>query len=197
MSWYEAQSSLTCSACGKSFTAATAESINVTRMPGARIAILSAEFHRVECPSCHHRSWVDRQFLYTDIKRQQYVHVFPQADLLDWPRLEEVAWEVFYGGFKGPAGIQAMAAEYRTRAVFGPNALADKLRIWDAGLDDALVELLKLELFTTLPQLRGRPDLSFVVIAVTDELIEVEVTSRGGGAAEHYGMRRARYHELE
>src|SRR5262245_38838895 len=119
MSTYEAQSALACPRCGERFNAPTADTINVTRMPGARADILEGRFHRVTCPACQRPFRVERVFLYTDLRRKHFAQVFPPVDWRRWPELEEEAAEVFWRGFEGPPGVKQMAAAYRVRAVFG------------------------------------------------------------------------------
>src|SRR5437660_345608 len=151
MSWFET-TPFDCPSCGKQFFGPTAETINVSRMPGERDRILAGQFHRLTCSHCGAVLRVDRRFLYTDLDRKHFAHVFCTDEIGDWPALEQEAGKVFWQGFeKSPPGVREMALGFRVRAVFGVEALAEKLRIWDAGLDDALVELLKLELVTSMP----------------------------------------------
>jgi hypothetical protein len=197
MSWF-ATERFTCPRCQQEFTASTADTINVTRMPAARDQILAGTFHRLSCEHCQAPITIDRCFLYSDLRREQFVHVFPKDHESDWPRWEEIAGETFWNGFvPGPPAMREMAARFQVRAVFGLEALGDKLRVWDAGLDDALVELGKLELVTTHPTLSQLGDVALDVVAVGESLIEVEASSLlGAWPPERFGIQRSRYTEL-
>jgi hypothetical protein len=197
MSWF-ADERYTCPSCQREFMAATADTINVTRMPGARDQILAGTFHRFVCEHCQTRITIDRSFLYTDLRREHFVHVFPKDHESGWPQWEEIAGETFWRGFvPGPPAMREVATRFLVRAVFGLEALADKLRVWDAGLDDTLVELCKLELATTHPVLSQRGDVALDVVAVGESLIEVEASSLlGAWPPERFGIQRSRYAEL-
>jgi hypothetical protein len=199
MSWFETRE-LDCPRCARSFPAATAETINVTRMPTARDRILDGSFHRVECSHCHAIIEVDRAFLYSDLRREQFIHVFPLSHFGAWPHWEEVAGQTFWSAFDpAPPAMHEVARRFAVRAVFGLDALADKLRIWDAGLDDSLVELLKLELAASDPTLRSRRDLLLDVVGVDPGARTIEVAARSAHAGwpeERYSIRQSRYDEL-
>src|SRR5207237_105592 len=116
----------------------------------------------------------------------------------DWEQWEAVTEKVFAEAFAGaPEPMRDFATGFRVRAVFGGPALADKLHVWDAGLDDAVVELLKLELATSQPELRARRDLFLDVVRVdlAGGLVEVAATGTAAPPA-LYGMRLARHEQL-
>lgn len=188
-----------CPRCGREFLAGTAESINFTRMPRARERLLDGSFHRFPCEHCGTVITIDRVFTCVDLRREQFLHVFPLDHEKDWPKWEEIAGETFWNAFgSGPPMVQALGPRYRVRAVFGLDAAADKLRLWDAGLDDAIVELQKLELFAGAPELRERGDAVIDVVDVNERHIEVAVRSAGGTFAPMaFALSRARYQELE
>jgi hypothetical protein len=197
MSWFETES-FTCPRCSGTFTASTADTINVTRMPSARDRILDGTFHRFGCETCGETITIDRTFLYSDLRREQFIHVFPVDHAGDWPQWEEIAGQTFWQAFTpAPPAMREVATRFRVRAVFGLAALADKLRAWDADLDDAIVETLKLELAATHPVVSTRTDAAIDIVTVGDELIEVAATSlTGAWSEERYGLRLSRYREL-
>lgn len=193
MSWF-VMTRLTCPSCGASFEAPTADTVNVTRLPLHREAVLSGAFHRVTCAACQHPSRVEREFLYADVDRHEFVHVFRAIDLPEWASREETALMAFHSAIdNGPPGVRNFARQYKTRAVFGLVELAEKVRLWDRGLDDALVELLKLELMTTIPELRRKADLQLTVTAILERQGDIEVEERSGEA---FAMPLSRYREL-
>ena len=120
MSWF-ADERFTCPRCQHEFMAATADTINVTRMPGARDLILAGTFHRVVCEHCQERITIDRSFLYTDMRREHFVHVFPKDHEGDWPQWEEIAGETFWRGFvPAPPAMREVATRFLVRAVVRP-----------------------------------------------------------------------------
>jgi hypothetical protein len=196
MSWFES-TAVTCARCGHGFDGLSADTINIARMPQARQQILAGEFHRVGCPSCGARIEIDRSFLYTDVNRRQFAQVFPANHAAEWPEWEAMAEEVFASGFEGaPSGVAALGVGFTIRALFGLDALAEKLRLWDAGLDDALVELLKLELVAGWRELQ-RPDPGLLVVEIEPAQLVVAATPAPGDEERPlYGVNRARYDEL-
>jgi len=193
-------STLTCPKCQMEFEAGTAESLNVTRMPWAREQILGGIFHRVTCSHCGVESRLERDFLYSDGGRGHVVMVHGVSELPRWRELEELASRTFHETLAaGPARAYELTGHTKLRVVFGLRGLVDKLRVWDAGLDDGVVELVKLELFTTTPELRTLPDVQLGVSAVDDDAgrIELEAWSlTDARPSSWWGASLARYHEL-
>ena len=200
MSWFEPLA-VTCPHCNAAIEVGVAETINVTRMPWAKAQILQGVFHRPNCPECGGVFQIERHFLYSDFGAEVFVQVFDIADRERWPSLEDQTEEVFYSATEnGPPFVQSMAGRFRMRAAFGIDELADKLRIWDAGLNDKLVELMKLELLVKTPSLQQVDTLELTVrrVAHEDELIEVEAWDRAGVMEPMwFGGPLARYYELE
>ena len=86
----------------------------------------------------------------------------------DWARWEVVAERAFWRQYpRGGESWRADADDYRLRLVFGQWALREKLLLWDAGIDDAVVEVVKLDL-RLRHSLRGLP---IVVGVPASELI--------------------------
>ena len=56
------------------------------------------------------------------------------------------------------------------RVVFGAIAATEKHTLWQAGLDDAVVECLKLDLRLRVPRLRAHPEADLRVVRVDDAL---------------------------
>lgn len=150
-------------ACGHGQPARVAESINVTRTPAARAEILAGTLHCFECAQCgaalvHRGPW-----LYTDVDRRQMISVRLPEEADDWAGWEVVAERAFWKQYpRGGESWRADADDYRLRLVFGQWALREKLLLWDAGLDDAMVEIIKLDL-RLRHGLGGLP----IVVAVT------------------------------
>jgi hypothetical protein len=83
--------------------------------------------------------------LYTDFTAGHYVAVEPPT--ADWRVAEEDHRAVFDSTFvTAPPVAQQIGRTLRPRLVLGLAALREKLLLWDAGLDDVVVEALKADL---------------------------------------------------
>jgi hypothetical protein len=89
---------------------------------------------------------VTGQTVYTDFDRDQYVSVETRLRR-SWTDVRAVHDRIFEESFgQGPPIASEMGVRFRKRLVFGFPALREKLMIWDAGLDDVVVESLKADL---------------------------------------------------
>jgi hypothetical protein len=137
-------------ACGERFRVSVAESLNVGRMPRYRDAIRAGTFHVFACPACGRRTHVDKLFAYSDFGRRHWYTVAPAAELARLDEYLELAESSFRLTMleRAPPMVQRAADELERRLVFGLAALREKLLAFDSGLDDRLLEVLKLQLAT-------------------------------------------------
>lgn len=141
---------LRCPACAHGFAVAAARSIG----PEARPAVLAGTFHRFTCPACRTPMLHTRPVLYLDSGRGQVVQVQPVERKENFLKLEQQLEAAFRAvTAEAPAAWRGPASRFRVRLVFGTAALREKLVGWDAGLDDALVALLKHDLRLRRPSL--------------------------------------------
>jgi hypothetical protein len=134
---------LDCPACGVATEVNLAKGLHITRLPEVRAEILAGTFQVFDCPACGARAAVEARTVYTDFDRRQYVAVEP-GPTADWAEARRLAVEVFDAAFTfGPPVAEELAGNMRCRLVFGMRSLREKLLIWDAGLDDRVVEALK------------------------------------------------------
>jgi len=202
-----------CPRCGHEEQRSVAESVNGGRSPEYRDAILAGRFHVFPCGGCGVESRADEPFLYTDFARKEWIRVLPAREEPQWARHEPEARTTFLRAFRldvasGPGArraatapdrrepppvLRAMAEGFRSRLVFGLAALREKLLVFGAGLDDALIEGLKLDL------MRGHRELSFEpsrrprLHAVGEETLRFYVRESGPGA----DLREAELLEIE
>lgn len=134
---------LGCPACGHTFRVELASSIQIGRMPEARGQILDGTFHVFACPECKQATCVEKSLVYTDAVRGQYVAVESAAGQ-SWQaatlRHEAVFEECFVNA---PSIARELGKRITKRLVFGFRALREKLVLWDAELDDYVVEAVK------------------------------------------------------
>jgi hypothetical protein len=148
---------LTCAACAARFPALVATSLNAVRAPAARVTALDGTLHRFDCPTCGAAHRVDTDFGYLDAGRRHWLAVCPAAAIDHWPAREAAARDAFWSMTdRAPSMWVYQAVAMKVRCVFGPEGLTEKLTLWEAGLDDAVVEMWKQELLADQPSLRGR-----------------------------------------
>jgi CpXC protein len=158
---------LHCPRCRAPAERSLAVSLNAARTPQARQAILDGSFQRFRCIGCGQAAVADDPFMYVDFDRKDWIALFPLAWEGEWRRRETEPRRAFDLCFAGPgaaATARSLAHGFRVRATFGVEALREKLVAFSAGIDDACLEALKLELMRTTPGLcfnpGGRPRLT-------------------------------------
>ena len=152
---------VTCS-CGNTFTANLARSINAGRTPAIREKIIHGDFHQINCSRCGRRQAVESPFFYIDLSRHAIYHVRQRSERYnfrrDSTRLGRAADAV-------PAYL-ASGAPRQLRVIYGLDELREKLVAQDAGLDDRVVELLKIFALHEHPFLMQQPRLLMHLTAV-------------------------------
>ena len=119
-----------CPRCGEYSEIQTYDSINASASPELKAALMDGSAFLWECPHCGNRNLIRNQLLYHD----------PQARLMFWltlgdEDLEARAQEMY-------ARISELS-DYVLRFVDEPGELIEKVKIFDAGFDDAVMELCK------------------------------------------------------
>lgn len=134
-----------CPSCGKPVQFRSVLSVNADRRPDLRDEILAGNFQRETCAACGTAFRMAPDFTYVDTARGQMFVVRPLSALGDWAESELAANAIFERGYGADAAPLAreIGATLRLRLVFGWQALEEKLRIDECGLDDVQVELLK------------------------------------------------------
>lgn len=163
--------------CGERYPVEVADGLHISLRPDLRQQILDGTFHRFFCPACGMTTMVDRLLSFTDFPRRQWFTVAPSHGL-PWRR----QWlDVAQKGFQAtmvenaPEMVVGWGREMTRRLMFGLAALREKLIISDAGLDDRVVELLKVQI---VRDLRGEfsPDHYFHLVEVKDDALMFERT---------------------
>ena len=142
---------LNCPSCETSVTFDLVHSVNADRRPDLRDAILDRSFQMQPCPACGHTFRVEPEFSYMDMRRGQFLAVWPSDGvdrLADYEARSRVAYELGYGA-KAPPEARAIGDLLTPRLVFGWIALNEKLIASEAGVDDVLLELAKLAVIRT------------------------------------------------
>ena len=144
--------------------------MNVARSTRPRERILARTFQRYVCESCGQHAVIDDAFTYVDFPRKQLYAQFPRAWQPRWRMLEPEVIALHHRNLVDE-GLPIVAREIGVgvvaREVFGLEALREKIVVVDAGLDDATLEALKLELYRDGLPLPSSVDESLRLDAVT------------------------------
>ena len=152
--WYAQD--LICGHCHHAFSTVLARGIHARRLPEVRAQILRGELHHVSCPACNATIDAHRDLAYTDFDRHHWVHVSTPAQLDGWAAVERYAVDTFDRYMRGgPPAVQELARPFRVRVVFDLDELREKLALWDADLDDGIIECVKLVCIRERPSIPG------------------------------------------
>jgi CpXC motif protein len=138
--------------CGRTQDVQVADSLQITRVPAVRQAILDGSFHRFPCPGCGRMLLVDKLLAYTDFGRRHWILVFPRALLGERQELLDRADDSYRATMieRCAPVVRGWSEGMFRRTVFGLPALREKLIGLDLGLDDRVIELMKLGLAARL-----------------------------------------------
>lgn len=133
-----------CRKCGCQGTAQTYDVINAADSPGLKERLLNGELFMWECPRCGARNLIGFPLLYHD----------PQIKLLLWLSDGSAELEA-----QMVAAVEEQNLEdYTARMVDSPGEMLEKIKIFEAGLDDITMEMCK---FITRQDLGKDVDLKF------------------------------------
>ncbi|MBA3460076.1 MAG: hypothetical protein H0T46_08960 [Deltaproteobacteria bacterium] len=145
---------IACPRCSASVRARIALGAHIGRVPEVRDAVLARTFHRFPCAACGMSIQVHARFEYTDIERRQLVLVGLPPEVRTWQELETTLNTTIDRALEhGSPLVAPFVREVKRRVVFGVEELREKLVVWDAGLDDGLVECIKVRAYASDPTL--------------------------------------------
>lgn len=120
-----------CCSCQYTWIRAIYVAANVTRNPGLKARIISGDLFSVRCPSCGHWSQAQHDCLYHDLQKRLLIKLTSATTL-----------------------SEAERDAYLLRIVHSVHELREKISIFDAHLNDGIVELCKAVLAGKDPELR-------------------------------------------
>lgn len=147
MSRWEKQR-IVCPHCGAVQEAKVFVSVNGSRIKDAADRIIEGRWSEMSCLKCGGRYGHDAPLLFADIPGGLWVVQYDGSDRGRFAVLEEEADAIFEREFmeRPPAAIREQARTVQRRICFGRRQLAEKLLLRRHGLDDRMVECLKLVL---------------------------------------------------
>lgn len=138
--------SLTCPQCGKEHPFIIWNSINTTLDPEMKEAVKDRSAFRFVCPDCGAETYVDYGLLYHQMEDQIMIH---------YACSDENAAQI-YQMLTGddPTGMvqDMLQNHYLIRIVRSQNQLREKIAIFDAGLDDRIIEIYKIYILLAIQQ---------------------------------------------
>lgn len=146
----------TCSRCGAAYNADVPQSVNVAADPDLKEKVRTGELFTWTCPHCGAANLLSVPFLYHD-PAEHLMLVLTQT----------------------PLGAEGLPEGYTGRQVRSVGELMEKIKIFDAGLDDLTVEMCK---FVTAQELKKDVALKFAGLDGADG--EMTFTYPEGGQME-------------
>lgn len=131
---YEA--TIACGSCGKDYPVPIHQSVNVQRNPELREALLKGDFFKTVCPDCGFEGDLDYPVTYSDMEHRFIIQYCPTQE-----NLEEAKFAM--RGQIEALGETFPIDGFKFRIVTSPNKLREKVMIFEDGLDDRVVEMLK------------------------------------------------------
>jgi len=155
--------------------------VDVERQPELAARVHDYTLPLVACPDCGASFRVESPFLYLDGRRGLVIEVVPSRDLGDWKGLEQRLVD-----FEARRPLPDAERFSTRRLVFGLRQLNEKIFVATNGLDDVRLELLKLALLSSRPELAQRltgrfPELLLEGL-VENDLVFLVLTRDEGGA---------------
>ncbi len=122
--------SVTCKKCGKDGTFAIYNGINIRRFPGIKAKVLDGSLFRYECPHCGSAGPLEYSTIYDSVEDK--IAIIVKQDMSS-------------GDDSMAKGLMETlsADDYLVRMVPDTNSLREKIHIFDDGLDDRVIELVK------------------------------------------------------
>ena len=130
-----------CPQCGKIHDYPVYEGVDVTKEPQFRAKVMDASIFDFVCPHCGSVNGVMYPFLYHDPARRFMVQ------LVDSTMPEDPFTDLFATDDASERAIRSvvedMKTRYALRTVTTPNELMEKIAIFEAELDDRVLEIMK------------------------------------------------------
>ena len=150
----EAQERIECPACGTGQLMWVVRAASVGRTPEVKAALLDGRFMRHRCEACAQVLEIERDLLWTDFDAGWFILCYASDAAVDVDACEEEAIEVFRTTAEQgcPPVVRALGERLSLRVVFGYDQLREKVLCREHGLDDKVVEFVKLAVLAARPE---------------------------------------------
>ncbi|OHD59391.1 MAG: hypothetical protein A2014_06525 [Spirochaetes bacterium GWF1_49_6] len=119
---------VTCPECGNEFSANIWLSVNSSVSPDLKAKLMSGDLNLYKCPKCECRFEPDSELVYHDPDKKFLIRYIPLWD----------------GNLPAIENGDEILRRYTLRIVTSRNMLIEKIKIFDDGLDDRVIESIKL-----------------------------------------------------
>lgn len=130
-----------CDSCHTRNEFEVTEYVNAEKNPSLKEKLCEGKLFLQTCPRCNHENIVVSPLLYFDPEHQFIVELVPAGDTKTGKRLENIFLD---------QTVRENPGSYRKRVVHEPNDLLEKIAVTDAGLDDRVIEIMKLSAAVTI-----------------------------------------------
>lgn len=162
-----------CPACGAESDFVIWRSINTQLDPDTKEKVLSGELFRFKCPKCSEETNIVYDTLYHQMEDQIMISLVSDEENIDEAT---DSFDRIANGSLMP-GVQLPESEYVLRIVRNQNQLREKVYIFNHGLDDRIIEVMKMVILSRL--MKKQPD-----IRVAEMLLEINE-----GESENFAIR--------
>ena len=125
---------LTCPSCHHDGDFEVWDSINTVLDPEMKENVLNQSIFLYTCPNCGETFRLNYPILYHQMEDLVMIYLVPESEV-------EKTYEIFY---EKNALADFHTEKYLNRIVTSANQLIEKIKIFDAGKDDRIIELVKL-----------------------------------------------------
>ncbi|MDE6626640.1 MAG: CpXC domain-containing protein [Lachnospiraceae bacterium] len=138
MSEFNTQKTM-CPECGRTIEFDAWESIEIPYDGEQKEKVMDNTFFRVSCSHCRISFPIAYPCKYNDLEQRYLIWIAPKLD-----EKEQAAIAAHNHKLKNDAALRLAQNAYTFRIVRNSNELREKIRIFDEGLDDRILETLKL-----------------------------------------------------
>ena len=140
---------ITCPACNTEQDYTMRGSVNGAERPDLKEELLAGRLNVTTCPTCKRNIQVAHPIFYSDPSHKYWIWLLPAPEEADPEELEEIE-EVLE---------DEVPADFICRTVREMNEFLEKIRVLEDGLDDRVMEILKMFImFNTHPEVRKDPE---------------------------------------
>ena len=137
----ERTETITCPDCGKKSEFTIWESINTMVDPQTKSAVRDLSLFQFTCPNCGSQTFINYGFLYHQMEDKIMIQYAPTEEYAEQFKKQI---EFFRSGDLPAVMRSVLSDNYLLRIVRSINEFQEKLSIFDAGLDDRIVEMYKI-----------------------------------------------------
>ncbi len=136
-----------CPHCGEEQTAELYDAINIREAPDLKLRLLRNEVNHVVCPGCAYAFRVDKPLLYSDPARQLLIYLIPLQGRNQAEGRREFTESLERLNQILPEGVTAP----EVHLVFTRTELVERIFLFDAGLNERLIEYIKYLIYSKNP----------------------------------------------